>query len=220
MARTETVPGGAAAPPPRRTQQERSAQAGQALLDAAEELFAQRGVDQTSLAELGQVAGYSRGLANHHFGSKAALVDQLAQRIQARFIQENDSAVPAGDPGDVVEVLSRLIRGYLEAMIRYPRTGRAFFVMWGAAIPSEAPLRPVFATDDERFRRGVEELLRAGQANGTVTGDIDPVSTAVALTGMARGVAAQHLIAPDAFDLAAAIEACQRFVERSLAATT
>ncbi|MEU6579247.1 hypothetical protein [Nocardia sp. NPDC046763] len=32
------------------------------------------------------------------------------------------------------------------------------------------------------------------------------------------GVDAQHPIAPDAFDLAAAVQACQRFVERSLAA--
>ncbi|MET8425265.1 hypothetical protein [Nocardia sp. NPDC004860] len=45
-----------------------------------------------------------------------------------------------------------------------------------------------------------------------------PPGGLIALTGMARGVAAQHLIAPDAFDLAAAVQACQRFVERSLAA--
>ncbi|WP_433591848.1 TetR/AcrR family transcriptional regulator [Nocardia sp. CA-145437] len=209
--------GSDAAPPPRRTQRERAAQAGQALLDAAESLFSERGVDQTSLADVGQLAGYSRGLANHHFGTKAALVDQLAQRIQAQFVGEAGVA-ELEEPGfDAVAVLSRLAEDYLTAMIGYPRTSRAFFVMWGAAMPSEAALRPVFATDDERFRHGVEQLLRAGQRNGSVSADVDPASTATVLTGMLRGVAAQYQIAPDAVDLPAAIRSCQRFLERGLA---
>ncbi|WP_435593782.1 TetR/AcrR family transcriptional regulator [Nocardia sp. bgisy118] len=208
---------GETATPPRRTQQERTAQAEQALLDAAETLFAQRGVDQTSLADVGQLAGYSRGLASHHFGSKAALVDRLAQRIQERFVTEAiDVADIEGTDADAVEILAGLVEDYLKAIVRHSQTGRAFFVMWGAAIPSEATMRPVFATDDARFRLGAEALLRAGQANGTVDGDIDPVATAVAVIGMVRGVAAQHLIAPDAFDLNAAAEACRQFVRKSL----
>ncbi|MGW4353062.1 TetR/AcrR family transcriptional regulator [Nocardia sp. NPDC004582] len=209
--------GGDAAPPPRRTQRERAAQAGQALLDAAESLFAERGVDQTSLADVGQLAGYSRGLANHHFGTKAALVDQLAQRIQAQFVGDSGAAEPAAPGLDLIAVLSRLAEDYLMAMIGHPRTSRAFFVMWGAAMPSEAALRPVFATDDERFRRGVAQILRAGQANGTVAADLDPVADAVVLTGMMRGIAAQYQIAPEAVDLPAAVRSCQRFLERGLA---
>lgn len=212
-----TAEGSDAAPPPRRTQRERAAQAGQALLDAAETLFAERGVDQTSLADVGQLAGYSRGLANHHFGTKAALVDQLAQRIQAQFV--GGSAAKLDEPGfDAVAVLSQLTEDYLRAMIGYPRTTRAFFVMWGAAMPSEAALRPVFATDDERFRSGVEQMLRAGQRDGSVAAAVDPASTATVLTGMLRGVAAQYQIAPDAVDLPAAIRSCQRFLQRGLAA--
>lgn len=212
-----TAKGSDAAPPPRRTQRERAAQAGQALLDAAESLFAERGVEQTSLADVGQLAGYSRGLANHHFGTKAALVDQLAQRIQAQFV--GGAAAKLEEPGvDAVAVLSQLAEDYLKAMIGYPRTSRAFFVMWGAAMPSEAALRPVFATDDERFRHGVDQLLRAGQRNGSVSADVDPASTATVLTGMLRGVAAQYQIAPDAVDLPAAIRSCQRFLQRGLAA--
>ncbi|MFB7719948.1 TetR family transcriptional regulator C-terminal domain-containing protein [Nocardia sp. NPDC056100] len=119
---------------------------------------------------------------------------------------------------DMVEILADLVQDYLEAIVRYADTSRAFFVMWGAAIPSEAALGPIFAADDARFRHGAETLLRAGRTNGTVAPDIDPAAAAVAVIGMVRGIAAQYLIAPDAFDLPAAAHACRTFVKRTLTA--
>ncbi|MGW6426336.1 TetR/AcrR family transcriptional regulator [Nocardia sp. NPDC055053] len=220
--KTSTKPpansGTKAAAAPRRTQQERTAQAEQALLDAAAALFARRGVDRTSLADVGLAAGYSRGLVNHHFGSKAALIDRLAHDIQARFVAGIVTKMTeSGD--DAIDTLVSLVRDYLSALVSQPDAGRAFFVMWSSAIPDEAALRSVFATDDALFRLGVETVVRAGQDEATVDGELDPAATAVALVGMLRGVGAQYLIAPDAFDLAAAIESGQRFVRQSLTPT-
>ncbi|MGW4369408.1 TetR/AcrR family transcriptional regulator [Nocardia takedensis] len=202
------------AAPPRRTQRERAAQAEQALLDAAESLFAERGVDNTSLADVGQVAGYSRGLVNHHFGSKAALVDRLAHRIQDHFVA--GFGVEARADAVTVESLAGLVVDYLHAVVDQERTGRAFFVMWGASLAAEASLRPVFAADDTRFRTAAEDFVRAGQAGGSVDPALDPAACAAAVVGMVRGVAAQHLIAPESFDLSAAAEACGQFVVRTL----
>ena len=56
------------------------------MLDAAARLFARRGVEATSMADIGEEAGYSRGLANHHFRSRAELVDRLARRAQSDFV--------------------------------------------------------------------------------------------------------------------------------------
>lgn len=204
----------AAAATPRRTQRERSFQAEQALLDAASTLFARRGVDQTSLADVGELAGYSRGLANHHFGSKATLVEELAKRIQGEFVELLRAH---GDVEDAVEALVELVVTYLTTIRRHREVARAFYVMWGAAIPEDAALRPVFATDDAEFRSGVEGTLRAGQANGTVDSAVDPSAGAVALVGMLRGVVAQYLVDPDAVDLPAAAQACRHFVQASFA---
>ena len=46
---------------PRRTQEERRKQAEEALMNAAIELIAEQGVQQTSFAQIGERAGYSRG---------------------------------------------------------------------------------------------------------------------------------------------------------------
>ena len=71
-----------------RTQKERRAASEAALLDAAEELFAEQGVAGTTLAEIGLRAGYSRGLGAFSFGTKARLVERVAQRARSRFLSE------------------------------------------------------------------------------------------------------------------------------------
>jgi AcrR family transcriptional regulator len=53
---------------PRLTQAERRARSERSLLDAAEQLFAEKGSHRTSLAEIGERAGYSRGLVGERFG--------------------------------------------------------------------------------------------------------------------------------------------------------
>jgi AcrR family transcriptional regulator len=196
----------------RRSQQERRDHAEKALLDAASVLFARRGVDQTSLADIGEESGFSRGLVNHHFGSKAALVERLARRSQSHFVEL------LGDfSSDEADALVALADAYLAMVGGNTDAARAFFVMWGAALPTEAGLRPIFVTDDAQFRFGVESLVRAGQQKKTITAQCDPASVAVVLVGMLRGVSAQFLIDPDGVDMAAARNTCAQFIRHTLA---
>ncbi|WP_336087363.1 TetR/AcrR family transcriptional regulator [Nocardia sp. SSK8] len=201
---------------PRRTQQERTAQAERALLDAAAELIAQRGVDRTSLAEVGVRAGYSRGLVNHHFGSKAALLERLARDTQERFAATVTARITESHE-DAVDTLTRMVHDYLTALVDYQAAARAFFVMWSGAIPGESALRSSFAANDELFRQGVEVILRDGQQSHTVDADLDPAAAALVIVGMLRGMGAQYLIGPEDFDLPAAIAAGERFVRRGVA---
>jgi AcrR family transcriptional regulator len=195
----------------RRTQAERRAQAERALLDAAMVLFARRGVDQTSLADVGEQAGYSRGLVNHHFGSKAALVERLAQRSQLDFVSRL-----AEFDGDEVDVLVGFTRSYLAAMGGQSHEARAFFVMWGAALPEEAGLQSVIAARDAQFRLGIELLLHLGQQKKTIRNGIDPGGLATVVVAMLRGMAAQVLIDADSVDLAATGDACEQMLRRTL----
>jgi len=196
----------------RRTQLERRTGAERALLDAAVELIAAQGVDQTSLAQIGERAGFSRGMVNHHFGSRAALVERLAARTQAAFVDSLDS----DQPEDEREALTQIARKYLDAVRDSGDVVRAFFVMWGAANAAGSPLRPVFVTDDDRFRSAIEALVERGRARGTIRGDVDPVGFAVSYVALLRGVAAQYLI-DERVDLIAAGATCERFVELMVA---
>jgi AcrR family transcriptional regulator len=201
--------------PQRRTQEERRNQAEEALLDAAVRLFARRGIDQTSLAEVGEEAGYSRGLVNHHFGSKAALVERLARRTQRDFV-----ASLGRMDGRELDALLQIVDSYLGGVGQNSQQTRAFFVMWGAALPEEAGLRSVFMGEDARFRNGIEALVRSGQDNGTIRSAIDPAGVALVLVGLLRGIAAQFLVSPESVALNGARAACEQFLRRTLTPTT
>jgi AcrR family transcriptional regulator len=55
----------------------------EAILDAAEALFAQKGFEGTSLQEIGERAGVSRGTPNYFFGSKEQLYRAVLERVLA-----------------------------------------------------------------------------------------------------------------------------------------
>jgi AcrR family transcriptional regulator len=54
-----------------------------AILDAAERLFAARGFEGASLAEIGDAAGLSRGTPSYFFGSKEELYLAVLERLAA-----------------------------------------------------------------------------------------------------------------------------------------
>lgn len=64
----------------RRTKEEAQATRS-ALLDAAERVFHAQGVSRTSLAEIAQAAGTTRGAIYWHFKDKADLFDAMMQRV-------------------------------------------------------------------------------------------------------------------------------------------
>jgi AcrR family transcriptional regulator len=63
----------------RRTQGERRAQTRRALLDAAAELFAERGVDGASIDAIAEAAGRTSGAIYDHFGGKEGLLFALLE---------------------------------------------------------------------------------------------------------------------------------------------
>ncbi len=205
VARASGEPGAGQA---RRTQLERRTDAELALLRAAVRLFAAKGIDRTSLAEIGEEAGYSRGLVNHHFGSKAALVEQLAEASQRHFVSGLSSLEETG----AAEALVAIACAYLATVSEASDEVRAFFVMWGAAIPDDAMLRSIFVGEDRRFRSGIEQLVAAGRKEGTIQSDVDEAGFAVAFVGMLRGAAAQYLVDREGVDLEAARIACESLV--------
>jgi AcrR family transcriptional regulator len=64
----------------------------EAILDAAERLFAERGYEATSLTDVGTAAGVSRGTPGYFFGSK----EQLYRDVLERCLERVRSAVRSG----------------------------------------------------------------------------------------------------------------------------
>lgn len=70
-----------------------------ALLDAAERVFQARGVSRTSLAEIAQAAGVTRGALYWHFKDKADLFHAMMQRVMLP-LETGMAQVAAGSTDD------------------------------------------------------------------------------------------------------------------------
>src|ERR1700745_2450127 len=74
----------------------RTAQTQRALLDAARQVFTERGFAEASIADIVQRAGSSVGSLYHHFGGKSELFIALWQEYQQA---QEEAAGKAGAPG-------------------------------------------------------------------------------------------------------------------------
>ncbi|WP_410575104.1 TetR/AcrR family transcriptional regulator [Amycolatopsis sp. cmx-4-61] len=180
-------------PPPRRTQRERREQAEAALLDAAGELIVEQGVRALTLANVGERAGYSRGIVTHYFGGKQALVERLARASQVGFVPGLADLPPGLDR------LLRLIDGYLGELGRIGANNQAFLLLWTEAI-TQPDLAPIFRERDEAFRADLREDVEASIADGTIDPGAEPAGVAVAVVGQLRGIALQRLLDPGSVD--------------------
>ena len=66
------------------------------LRDAALRLFAERGIEATSVRDIADAAGVSGGLVRHHFGSKEALRDACDAYALAQLVRLKEQAVSGG----------------------------------------------------------------------------------------------------------------------------
>jgi len=199
------------APSVRRTQAERRAQARRRVLDAATSLVAAHGSRAVSLAAVGEAAGYSRGIVNHHFGSKAQLLEELI-----RYTQQFD--VPTDAPTGLVR-LTQFVEAYLSGMQERSPRSEAFLKLWTESTGAEPSLAPLFAERDAAFRDFLAQHVRDGRNDGSIGAGVDPQLAAVAIIGLLRGTAMMVFsTARDVFGTALSAEVA-RGVGRSLAAS-
>jgi AcrR family transcriptional regulator len=182
----------------RRTQEERRSEAERKLVAAAAELVAEIGPSRVTLANVGERAGYSRGLATHHFGSKGALMQRLVEAVTQQF---RDALVDR--PGEPLDELLRLIRIYFDVMSDLQPVNRARLVLWADAVTTPSDdIRPAMVFADREFREEIEKRLRLAVTAQQID-TVNPLGLATVVIAMLRGVALQSLI-DDHVDLAAA----------------
>lgn len=77
-----------------------------AVLDASERLFAERGYDATSLNDVGAAAGVSRGTPGYFFRSKEllyrAVLERCLERVRAAVRSGRERALASEEPPEVV----------------------------------------------------------------------------------------------------------------------
>jgi AcrR family transcriptional regulator len=158
------------------------------LLDAAETLFGDRGIHQTSLDEIAAAAGLTKGAIYANFDSKRDLIAAILDRR----IDDDEPSADRSTAGWV-----RSLGESYEAGLARPEARRfamAFVELW------------LYGVRDESSRGALVEWLRrlrelGGQEAAARTDGKLPMPVgqlAALLIALDIGVAVQHLIDPDA----------------------
>jgi AcrR family transcriptional regulator len=77
------------------------------ILDAANELFAERGYDEVSVEDIANSAGVTRGLVHHYFGGRKEVYIALLERIGAQREQQIPPPVGRSARARLADTVSR-----------------------------------------------------------------------------------------------------------------
>ncbi len=166
------------------------------ILSAAAAGFAESSYDRTSVAEICQRAGVSKGAFYHHFPGKQALFLELLENwldtleAQLEAIGESEHPVP-----HQLLAMTDLIRDVFEAADdQLP----VFLEFWTRAtydpLTWEATIAPY-----RRYRRFFAEIISSGIREGSLR-PVDPDTAARVVVSLAVGVALQGLLDTEGAD--------------------
>ncbi|HYF58373.1 MAG TPA: TetR/AcrR family transcriptional regulator [Burkholderiaceae bacterium] len=195
---------------PRRSHAQRREEAERRILEAALAIVASKGSVRMTLAEVGEAAGYSRGLPLHRFGSKSGLLKALAEHIVEGFRSER-AATQTLSPG--LASIRASINVYFSAKEENRLRARALIVMMTEASMDGSDLRETVAAYNRSVLRYFETHVREGIRAGEVEAGTDPRAVSVVLLGAMRGALLQRLT-DDALRMTKVRDELLRIVDR------
>lgn len=197
----------------RRSHSERREEAEERMLRAAVNIVAERGLENLTLAECGEAAGYSRGLAAHYFNSKEGLISAIATHIVDDYGQRMraDRRTRTGLAG-----LLESVAYYIDSGRTHAIALRAFHAVLGAA-HSQPALKSAIAELNRNTVSHFALMLRGGIQRGEVRATIDADAQGVLIISALRGVMRQWLLDPEHVDLDAIKKEFLIDLRRSLA---
>ncbi len=199
-----------------RTQEVRRAESERRLIAAAAEMVAEVGPSKVTLANVGERAGYSRGLATHHFGSKGALMQRLVDAVTHQF---RDAMSEKGGSDDPIAELRTLIGIYFDVIADLQPVNRARLVLWADTVANpDEDIRARMVHADREFREEIEKRIMVAATAGQTPSTVHPHGLATVIIAMLRGVALQSLI-DDHVDLDVARREVEALVIHRLTAT-
>lgn len=172
------------------------------ILDAAEQVFHERGVSRTSLQEIAQAAGVTRGAIYWHFEDKADLFNAMMQRV---ILPLEETARRSGDP-ELADPLAHMRKNFTDALrktVNDPQVRRVFEI----AVHKVEYVEELLAVRERRLlgrndclshaERGLKLAIKRGQ----LVSRIPARAAALGLHALIDGLIQNWMLDPKAFDL-------------------
>lgn len=172
------------------------------ILDAAELVFQAKGVSQTSLNDIAQAAGMTRGAIYWHFKNKVDLFNQMHERIHMPIENLAEDLARRDEP-DPLGRLQSLCVNVLQETVSNPHQRRVLDVLFQRCEMIEE-MGDLVARQTQILHDAInrtERSFRNAKALGQLPATLNARKASVSLNAYVRGLLTTWLLAPDSFDL-------------------
>ena len=146
------------------------------ILDVAEELFGERGLDRVSIRDITRKAQVNLAAINYHFGSKEDLIAAVFER---RVVPVNEARLAALDKVEksagkripkLEAILEAFIRPALQSSLKASKGGTAFSKLFGRCLSEPSPeveallkrqFEPLVGRMDSALKKALPQLSRS-----------------------------------------------------------
>lgn len=172
------------------------------LLDAAEKVFNEKGVAQTSLADIAAAAGLTRGAIYWHFESKADLFHAMMERVTLP-IDNMLVQLGAEQMATPLTFLHNAAVTVLRRAATDEHTRRVFeIVSHQCELTGDMAIGRVRQAESRAdCLNKIEQSLRAAIAQGDLSASLDIRVAAFGLHSLIDGLISNWVLSPNAFDL-------------------
>ena len=171
------------------------------ILDAAEQVFSEKGVSRTSLADIAQTAGVTRGAIYWHFANKGELFTEMFDRVLLPLDELKAASV---DPNEA-DPLGRLIdicTVCLRDTANDPHRRRVFDILFHKCEFVEE-MGPVMARYQNTMREGltnIQTCMRNAISKGQLPADMNVPVAASMVHAFISGSLKDMLFVPEVLD--------------------
>lgn len=162
------------------------------ICKAAIEIFARDGFQGATIDCIAAAAGISKGSIYRYFHDKETLFHAAFETAQNEVMAEGREAMGAtvGAWDQLVVLVRTSVAGWQRNLAMFPLV----LEIWAAASTGSTRdrLGAQMADIYRRYRMEIAGLIRQGQAEGELAGEIDASATATWLVGALDGVLLQH----------------------------
>jgi TetR/AcrR family acrAB operon transcriptional repressor len=184
----------------RRTKEEAAATRKQ-VLEAALQVFSQKGYAATTLDDIAHEAGVTRGAIYWHFSNKADLYNTLVGEVSSRVIPFIEVVI--GESGTVLEMLRRMFVGvlaYLEEDDEFRAVQELVLFKTAVTPEMEEGMRKKVAATRSMLDR-LTFAIKEGIQKGEIRTDLNPRDSALAMMSFQNGLTMAGLLDPTLFSI-------------------
>lgn len=172
------------------------------ILDAAERVFQRRGVSRTSLQEIAQDAGLTRGAIYWHFQNKADVFDAMLQRVTLPMVASLNRS-PEAEAENPLQHLCRNVATAFHQTVHDQQVQRVFEIASHKVeyVDELLALRERHIAERDECMDDLHRLLSLAVDSGQLPKSISVRPAAIGLHALIDGLMHNWLLDPKAFDL-------------------